>query len=195
MKFLTDPTSEPPRRSPNLEPEKVIAAALRLLDEVGFSGLTLRRLAAKLDVKAAALYWHFKNKQDLVDQLATKIVFDAFMEVKPRMDNADWRTLLTITGLGFRDALRRYRDGAQVIASADLSRTEAGETEKYVVQRLQEEGFSPVLASTALFSVTRYTIGFVFEEQAEPRHPEHPVPFDACLELILDGIDQKLASK
>lgn len=194
MKFPTDRPPDTPRRSPNLEPEKVLVVALQLLDEVGFAGLTLRRLASRLSVKAAALYWHFENKQDLVDQLATKIIFDEFMRVKPQMDNADWRSLLTITATGFHDALRRYRDGALIIASADLTKTEASETEIYVLQRLQQEGFTPELASTALFSVSRYTLGFVFEEQTEPRHPEHPVSFEVCLELILSGIGQKVTA-
>ncbi|MET1033574.1 MAG: TetR family transcriptional regulator [Candidatus Saccharimonadales bacterium] len=193
MNFPTDPQLDIPRRSPNLEPEKVLSAAFRLLDEVGFSGLTLRRLAARLDVKAAALYWHFKNKQDLVDQLAAKIILDEFHKVRHLMDDANWNTVLTITATGLRDALRRYRDGALTIASADINRTGASESEIYVMRRLQEEGFSPELASLALFSITRYTLGFVFEEQAEPRHPDHPVSFDECLELILAGISQKIA--
>lgn len=193
MKFPTDLPSDAPRRSPNLEPEKVLTAAFQLLDEAGFSGLTLRHLAARLDVKAAALYWHFKNKQDLVDQLAAKIIFDEFRKVRHLMNEADWKTVLTVTATGFRDALRRYRDGALTIASADISRTEASESELFVLARLVEEGFTPESASMALFSVTRYTLGFVFEEQAEPRHSEHPVKFEDCLELILAGIGQKLA--
>ena len=48
----------------------MVRATLRLLDEVGLDGLTLRRLAAELDAKAPALYWHFANKQQPLDHMA-----------------------------------------------------------------------------------------------------------------------------
>ena len=59
-------------RLPLLDREHVVRVALRLLDEAGLDGLTLRRLAAELDVKAPALYWHFANKQDLLDHMAPR---------------------------------------------------------------------------------------------------------------------------
>jgi len=187
MKNPTNPTPTP-RRSPNLEPEKVLLAASHLLDEVGFAGLTLRRLADKLGVKAAALYWHFNNKQDLVDQLAAAIVDDEFQKVKPDMDKADWRGVLLLTGTGLREALQRYRDGALTIASSDLTQTKAMDSQRYIVTRLQAEGFTPELAARALFCVTRYTLGCVLEEQVEARHPEGRVSFEEGIELLLTGL-------
>jgi len=56
-----------------MDRETIVAAALALLDEVGLDGLTTRRLAAELDVKSPALYWHFRNKQELVDEMARAI--------------------------------------------------------------------------------------------------------------------------
>jgi TetR/AcrR family tetracycline transcriptional repressor len=192
MNKSNDHLPDVPRRSPNLEPEKVLTVAFQLLDDVGFGGLTLRRLADKLGVKAAALYWHFENKQDLVDKLAAKIIFDEYMRVKHKMLNTDWRKVLTITAAGLRDALLRYRDGALTIASADITHTNAIESHRFVLQRLQEEGIGLQLASNSLFAVTRYTLGCVFEEQYEPRHPEHVTSFDEGLEFVLDGVAQRV---
>ena len=50
---------------------QVADTALRLLNEVGLDGLTLRAIAKELGVQAPALYWHFKNKQALLDEMAT----------------------------------------------------------------------------------------------------------------------------
>ena len=61
-------TSE--RRAP-LDRTRVADTALKLLNEVGLDGLTLRAIARELDVKAPALYWHFKDKQALLDEMAT----------------------------------------------------------------------------------------------------------------------------
>lgn len=186
------PSDMPARRSPNLEPEKVLRAALGLLEEVGFKGLTLRRLAAKLDVKAAALYWHFKNKQDLIDQLAAKIILDEFAKVRPRMETDSWREILVILAYSYYDVLHRYRDGALTIASADVGRTKANDSYLFIIHRLQATGMSQTLAAVSIFAVTRYTSGCVFDEQHEPRHPEHPLGFESGLEVILDGISQRL---
>jgi hypothetical protein len=40
-----------------LEQGLVVRTALRLLDEVGFEGLTLCKIATELNVQAPALYW------------------------------------------------------------------------------------------------------------------------------------------
>ena len=51
----------------------IVQAALDLLDEAGMDGLTVRALAARLGVQAPALYWHVRNKQALLDEMATQI--------------------------------------------------------------------------------------------------------------------------
>ena len=45
-----------------LSRDEVLAGAMRVLDEVGLDGLTMRRLAKKLRVQPGALYWHFADK-------------------------------------------------------------------------------------------------------------------------------------
>ncbi|MDF2848837.1 MAG: TetR family transcriptional regulator, partial [Oerskovia sp.] len=57
-----------------LDRERVVRAALALLDEVGLDGLTLRRLAQDLGVKAPALYWHFASKADLLHEMAATML-------------------------------------------------------------------------------------------------------------------------
>src|SRR4051812_46795577 len=54
--------------------DDVVEAALRILDDYGLPDLTMRRLAASLDVQPSALYWHFPNKQALLAELADRIV-------------------------------------------------------------------------------------------------------------------------
>jgi TetR/AcrR family tetracycline transcriptional repressor len=47
---------------------------LDVLDEVGIDGLTVRLLAGRLGVKSPALYWHLRNKQELLDAMADFVV-------------------------------------------------------------------------------------------------------------------------
>jgi len=60
-----------------LSREMVADGALALADAEGLEALTIRRLAQELGVTPMALYWHFKNKDELlsgvVDQLWGKV--------------------------------------------------------------------------------------------------------------------------
>ena len=66
--------------------EGYIRAALELLDEVGLSGLTLRKLGSRLGVQGPALYAHFRSKQDLLDQMAEVMLDDELA----RLDEAEY---------------------------------------------------------------------------------------------------------
>src|SRR6478735_7134753 len=98
-----------------LQRETVIRAALALLDEVGLEGLTVRRLAAQLGVQNPALYWHFKNKQEMLDGMAAAMLDDAFTTMPPPAAGEDWAAWLAESARTFRRALLSHRDGAQVI--------------------------------------------------------------------------------
>ncbi|WCB93558.1 Tetracycline repressor protein class H [Baekduia alba] len=63
-----------PAKAP-LDRERVIAAAVKILDAEGPGALTFRRLAADLDAGVATLYWHVDNKEMLLD-----LVLDAVMD-------------------------------------------------------------------------------------------------------------------
>ena len=51
----------------------VVQAALDVLNEDGMDGVTVRAVARRLGVQAPALYWHVKNKQELLDEMGTEI--------------------------------------------------------------------------------------------------------------------------
>src|ERR1700732_5234949 len=52
-----------------LHRDAVIEAALPLADEMGVEGLSMRALAERLGVKAASLYWHLRDKEQLLESL------------------------------------------------------------------------------------------------------------------------------
>ena len=57
-----------------LSRDEVIEGSLRLLDEVGLDALSMRRVADALDVQAGAIYYHFKDKQDLYDAMVDALL-------------------------------------------------------------------------------------------------------------------------
>src|SRR3954466_2359936 len=55
-----------PRREDALSRERIVAAAVELLDVAGEGGLTFRALAAHLSTGPGAIYWHVANKDELL---------------------------------------------------------------------------------------------------------------------------------
>jgi len=58
---------EEPRSEPPLSRERIVAAAVDLLDAEGVDGLTMRRLADRLGSGVMSLYWHVNNKEDVFE--------------------------------------------------------------------------------------------------------------------------------
>ncbi|MEU2538592.1 TetR/AcrR family transcriptional regulator [Streptomyces iakyrus] len=151
------------RREP-LDRRRVADTALRLLNETGLDGLTLRAIARELDVKAPALYWHFKDKQALLDEMATEMF--RRMIAGTVLDPADtWRERLLRTNRGLRAALLGYRDGAKVFSGSRFTGIEhAGQMEDNL-RLLTAAGLTLAQAARALTTAYLYTLGFVTEEQ------------------------------
>ncbi|WP_258318666.1 TetR/AcrR family transcriptional regulator [Streptomyces griseorubiginosus] len=51
----------------NLDRERIVTAAVRLLDSEGDAQFSMRRLAADLKVTPMSVYWHVKGKDDLLE--------------------------------------------------------------------------------------------------------------------------------
>jgi TetR/AcrR family tetracycline transcriptional repressor len=198
-----------------LDRERVVKAALALLDEVGLDGLTLRRLATELGVQAPALYWHFKNKQELLDQMADAIIPPA----EPPAPGEGWDSWLAGRARAGREALNRHRDGARLAAS---TRPEPSQWQNIEMQIgvLVDAGLTAAQALSALMAIGNYIAGFTLEEQADrmrgqepdPQHwaqaladyplileavrtvgdPQGDASFEAGLGFIIDGIRERI---
>lgn len=59
-----------------LNRDRILDAAFTLLNQYGLADLSMRRLATELGVAPGALYYHVKNKQELLASLASCILHD-----------------------------------------------------------------------------------------------------------------------
>lgn len=161
-----------------LERENVIRTALRLLDEVGIDGLTLRRLGSKLGVQAPALYWHFENKQALLDEMATTVFADSVREFMPE-DNLDWREWAIAHGRHLHCMLLRYRDGARMFSGRYLTDDALFASMESALRKFTDAGFSLPDAASGLMTIYSYVVGFTIEEQAVyPKPGERNAQYD-----------------
>lgn len=153
-----------------LERETMIRVALALLNEVGLDRLTVRRLAERLGVQNPALYWHFKKKQELLDEMARTMLADAFAGIEPPTTNEMWTDWLAEVAERFRLTLLTHRDGARVIASADLTGSALLGIQEMALSVLTTAGFDLRTALVSVVAIFDYTLGAAFEDQDEPDH-------------------------
>src|SRR6185503_7921239 len=66
----------PDKREEALSRERIVTAAVELLDEEGENGLTFRALATRLATGSGALYWHIASKGELLIAATDAIVAD-----------------------------------------------------------------------------------------------------------------------
>ncbi|MFF1464388.1 TetR/AcrR family transcriptional regulator [Streptomyces sp. NPDC058330] len=67
----------PERREEPLSRERIVEAAIELLDTAGERGLTFRALAERLATGPGALYWHIAGKDELLDAATDAVVVGA----------------------------------------------------------------------------------------------------------------------
>ncbi|MFI5683643.1 TetR/AcrR family transcriptional regulator C-terminal domain-containing protein [Streptomyces sp. NPDC051636] len=165
-------------RRPPLDRTRVADTALKLLNEVGLDGLTLRAIARELDVKAPALYWHFKDKQALLDEMATEM-YRRMVAGTPLGPGDTWQERLRKSNRGLRAALLGYRDGAKVFSGSRFTGIEHAEQMEENLRLFTGAGFTFAQAVRATSTTYLYTLGFVTEEQGvQPLPGERRAGYD-----------------
>ena len=171
----------------NLDRDTVIEAGLNLLREVGMSGLTMRKLAAELDVKAPTLYWHFAGKRDLLDALAAAIALRGMAAVATPEPDEGWADWLARRARAFRQTLLAYPDGGLIHAGTRPARGDLSPTVR-LVELMVHAGVPRDVAHHAVLTVSRYTVGCVIEQQQATNVDEDENDrFERGLALILAG--------
>jgi AcrR family transcriptional regulator len=122
----------------------VIEGALALADADGLTAVTIRRLAERLGVTPMALYWHVRNKDDLLDGLAAMI----FEEVDPSVDtSAPWPDQLRSLLGSMLDALRAHPSAAILLSTRTISSEGSLRVTEAALDILRRGGFSPTDAT------------------------------------------------
>ena len=174
----------------------VLAAAIRLLDEVGLPDLTMRKLAATLDVQPSALYWHYDNKQSLLAEVSGTIV--AFAKTPPKTNR--WQENAKAQALALRDALLAFRDGAEVVSSTLALGLGADQALSRIESSIAID--DRPLAHAAAESVLFLVLGQVWHEQQRMQanslgvvdnlNLEGTPNLEIGIQLILDGLSEKV---
>ncbi|MFJ2772474.1 TetR/AcrR family transcriptional regulator [Streptomyces sp. NPDC087300] len=95
---------EPPNRPVPLDRERIVAAAVALADEGGLDAVSLRKVAARLEVGPMRLYGYISTKEDLFDLMVDEVQ----AEILPVERPGDWRDALSTLAHRTRRTVLRH---------------------------------------------------------------------------------------
>ncbi|GAB2738398.1 TetR/AcrR family transcriptional regulator C-terminal domain-containing protein [Kitasatospora kifunensis] len=146
--------------------EAIARAALEQLNESGLDGLTMRQVAQRLGVQVATLYWHLKNKRQLLDAMADVMMSDAADGLEAPRREESWADWSAAWAWRLRATMLRYRDGGRVFAGTAVTGPDAYRRIELMLRALQDGGFAVRDAARSFPVILHYTVGFTIEEQA-----------------------------
>ena len=138
-----------------LDRKNIVAAGLRVLEEGGLDGLTVRRIADELGVQAPALYWHVGSRGELLGLMAEELL-------RQVLDSLDPEAIGGAFLLQFARAIARQqaerRDVARLIASCGPTESGYLQVRTRIHARLEAGGVAD--PSGALMAVFAFTLGW-----------------------------------
>ncbi|MEU4037768.1 TetR/AcrR family transcriptional regulator [Streptomyces collinus] len=154
---------EPPNRPvpAPLSRERIVRAAIRLADVDGLEAVSLRKVAAELDVRPMRLYGYIAGKEELLDLMVDAV----HAEIRPVGDG--WREVLRSHTEATRQAAHEHEWLADLLGGRPQLGPHAlasGETLVAALEGVDLDAVMPVVAA-----VNAYVIGAVRREIAERR--------------------------
>jgi AcrR family transcriptional regulator len=182
----TLPWQKPRRRRPAREPltrERIVAAAIGILDRDGLDAVSTRRVAEDLGTGSASLYAHVSSRDELlelmIDQIATEI------EV-PEPDPAHWQEHLRTYARHAQEVWTRHAD----ITRAALASIPTGPNRLRVVEGLlailRAAGFADQVAAWAVDRLQIYIDADVYEGSLHAAKIAQGLDVDEYLSEIRD---------
>jgi AcrR family transcriptional regulator len=139
-----------------LTADRIVHAAIELLDDEGLDGLNMRSLAKRLGSAATAVYWHIKTKDELV-RLASDAIWH---EVElPDLDATDWRTAATAHASGMHAMLTRHPWLVQAFGSHLLHGPGQARHNDFSLAIYEKAGFAAADADRAAATVFTFVLG------------------------------------
>lgn len=143
-----------------LDRTRIETVVLQLLRDGGLESLSMRRIADALGVKASALYYHVKDKEQLLHWLSERISAD----VAYPDPTLPWQEQLRQWAYGFRRALCRYPDAVSIMNATFAASPDRLAQIEYLFRTLSEAGFPDEHVPWLASMLKSYIYGFVDEE-------------------------------
>jgi AcrR family transcriptional regulator len=177
--------------------EKIQAVALELFAEHGYEKTSLREIAERLDVTKAALYYHFKTKEDIVVSLFDKLLADmdeiiAWLREQPHTPETRqelirrYAHLITQWPPGMRQLIQDSKSTMRELAVGEKLH-DRFRTIAHMLTRQDAPAIVHLKSVMALMSVNAAT--FMLQDTDTTPEERHTAGVMLALELVSDAAD------
>ncbi|MFI0961510.1 TetR/AcrR family transcriptional regulator [Streptomyces sp. NPDC021080] len=149
-----------PAREP-LSRERIVEAAFVVLDRSGLDKLSMRQVAAELEVAVSALYAYVRSKDDLLELMYTRL-FAGF--TLPEPDPERWQEQVREYARSWRRLLLSRRDMARISMAHVPFTAELLPYVEALLAIFRTAGLPDRIAAEAGDLISTYIDGFVLEE-------------------------------
>jgi TetR/AcrR family tetracycline transcriptional repressor len=159
-----------------LSRSRLVAEALGLVQEEGLEALSMRKLADRLNVKAASLYWHVRDRRELVELLADSILASVWATHRP----SGWRQGVLDAAVVLSRRIAEQKDADRILLEVPDALERSG-TYSDLKLHLQKAGLQPAEAGDVAVAVMVQVI-------TARKRPEGAVPkADATTTIAVDS--------
>jgi AcrR family transcriptional regulator len=144
----------------DLSRERIIAAALTLIDEQGLAALNMRVLGAALGASTMSVYRHFRDKGDLLNAAVDTVVAG----FAPGSKKGDWRDHAKAMSLTVRAAMLAHPELAELIGKEFRRSPTSLKVNVEIIERLAASGVPEPLLVETYWALSCYTTGHALLE-------------------------------
>ena len=127
---------------------RLVSEALGLVQDEGLEALSMRRLADRLNVKAASLYWHVRDRRELLELLADSILASVWATHRP----SGWRQAVLDASLVLGRRVADQKDADRILLEVPDALDRSG-TYSDLKLHLQKAGLQPAEAGEVALAV------------------------------------------
>jgi AcrR family transcriptional regulator len=139
-----------------LTSERIVHAAIELLDAEGLAGLNMRSLGKRLGSAPTAVYWHVQNKDNLVRLAADAVWHEIEL---PDLGAVDWRSAAAMMATGLHAMLVRHPWLGQAFGSHLLYGPGKARHDDHSLAVYEKAGFAGADADRAAATTFIFVLG------------------------------------
>ena len=144
-----------------LSRERIVRAAVGMIERDGVDAVSMRRLAAELGVGTMSLYNHVPNKAALLDDIAEYVLTDMEFAADP---DADWRDQTRALCHTFRDVARRYPRSVLVVITRQPRSAVGLRPVEVALAAARKAGFDGEMAVRLVRTFVSFVLGSLVNE-------------------------------
>lgn len=181
------------KQQPQISEERILEASWELLGEEGIEKFSMRRLADRVGIQAPSLYWYFKSKQNLYQNLAnriSKIILEEFHS------EGNWKEQLTGLAVTVRNVLSRYPCSTQLMMMTLPHEPDIIRFTNRMLLCVEETPLEPEHKMQVVTTLMNYVYYFVLDNYQHERNistiikEQEAVPGEEMLRLLDTMNDQ-----